>query len=162
MCAAAALVLAGCAAQGGLAWSSYGPGPLRPGDLRAQVIDRMGEPTQQLQQGNGHRLVYVRGPFGRHTWFIDIAADGRVQTVEQTLTPARFAAVVPGMSSEELLAWLGPTSRAKPLALDGRSLWNWRFETFECLWFAVTLDRNNKVLDAGYTPDPLCDFKEPR
>jgi hypothetical protein len=121
----------------------------------------MGPPAQRLQLGAGERLVYARGPMGRHTWLVDIGADGRIQSLVQTLSAERFAAVKPGMTQDELLAWLGPMADVRRLAIEGRYLWFWRFETNECEWFAVTLDRDGRVLDAGNVPDPLCEVKEP-
>lgn len=158
----AAAVVAGCSIAGGPPWASYGPGPLKAGDTEAAVLTRMGLPSARVALAEGQRLVYSRGPFGRHTWLVDIGPDSRARSITQTLTPERFAAVKPGMSSQELLNWLGPTAEMRRLAIEDRRLWFWRFETNDCVWFAVTLDREGRVLDAGEAPDPLCEIKEPR
>jgi hypothetical protein len=131
---AALALLAGCAVLPG----AYGPGPLRAGDSAAAVRDRMGVPTEQLSRPDGtQRWVYARGPMGRHTWMVDVGADGRVTQLFQALEPARFATVAAGSPEAEVRSRLGPPAEQRRLA--------------------VTLDRAGRVLDAGYIPDPLCD-----
>ena len=88
---APALALAACASQ-------YGPGDLAAGASREAVRERLGEPTGQypLPEG-GMRLEFARGPFGKHTYMVELAADGRVRAWAQVLTEAQFNRVVPGM-----------------------------------------------------------------
>lgn len=155
---AAALValslLGGCAVLPG----AYGPGPLRAGDAAAAVRERMGAPTEQIRRADGtERWVYARGPLGRHTWMVDVGADGRVAQLFQALEPARFATIVRGTTEAEVRSRLGPPAEQRQLALEQRRLLTWRYETYDCLLFAVTLNRIGQVLDAGYMPDPLCD-----
>jgi hypothetical protein len=151
---AAGLGLAGCAIGPG----SYGPGKLRAGDPADQVRARMGVPTEQIKRADGtQRWVYARGPMGKHTWMIDVSADGRVLEWHQALEPARFEAIVPGMPEAELRSRLGPPAERRQLAMEGRKLLAWRYPTYECSWFAVTLSSAGQVIDAGYTPDPVCD-----
>jgi hypothetical protein len=141
-----------------VACSSYGPGELRAGDSEAAVRQRMGQPTERVAlAGGGHRLVYARGPMGYHTWMIDLAADGRVQSWHQALDRARFAEIRPGMPQAEVRSRLGPPAEQRALAFDGRRLWAWRFPTYLCEWFVVTLSGNGRVQDSGYVPDPRCD-----
>ncbi len=141
--------------------ASYSPGPLKAGDTEAAVLARMGAPTERLALASGQRLVYARAPFGRHTWFMDLGEGGVLRTVTQVLAADRFEAVKPGMAQADLRAWLGPPTETRRLLIGGRNLWFWRFETFDCVWFGVTLDRDGRVLDAGNVPDPICDFADP-
>lgn len=148
------VTLAGCAALD----AGYGPGPLRPGDGVQAVVARMGQPTERLPRaGGGERLVYARGPQGVHTWMIDVGTDGRVQVIDQVLTMANFARIQPGMSEAQLRALIGPPSEQRALAIEQRRLLAWRFPTYDCLWYAVTLNALGRVLDAGTMTDPRCD-----
>ena len=151
--AAAALAcatLAGC--------YSYGPGPLRAGDAAADLVARMGPPTERIARaGGGERLVYARGPWGQHTWMIDVGGDGRVQQWHMALEEAHRMAIEPGLSREQVLGRLGPPAEKRALAIENRSFWAWRFPTRDCLWFMVTFDANGRVLDSGHGPDPACE-----
>lgn len=154
--AAIAALLAGCA--GG--WSAYGPGPLRPGDSASALRQRMGPPTEQLRRADGgERWVYARGPMGRHTWMIDVTPDGRVGGWFQALEPSRFATIVRGMSEADVRAAIGPPGEQRRLALEGRRLLSWRYPTYDCLMFTVTLNAIGQVIDAGDIPDPACDVE---
>lgn len=147
-------VLAGCAVMPG----AYGPGPLRAGDASGAVRERMGPPTEQIRRADGtERWVYARGPLGRHTWMFDVGKDGRVTQLYQALEPARFATVVRGSTEAEVRSLLGPPSEQRRLAIEQRRLLSWRYETYDCLLFTVTLNRIGQVIDVGYIPDPLCD-----
>jgi hypothetical protein len=142
--------IAGCA--------SYGPQGLSPGATQAVVAAQMGPPTERQKLDNGgERLVYARGPMGQHTWMVDFAADGRLTGWFQALEPRRLASIQPGMTAVELRKQFGPPAAQRGLAIDGRSLMAWRYPTYDCLWFAVTLDAGGRVLDAGSMPDPRCD-----
>ncbi|MBL8330582.1 MAG: hypothetical protein JNJ71_17220 [Rubrivivax sp.] len=147
------LVCAGIAGCSGL-----GSPPLRAGDATAAVTARLGAPTERRAlPAGGERLVYTRGPLGRGTTMVDLGADGRVLAAFEALSAERRAAVEPGMSAQRLREHLGPPAEQRRLALEGRQLWAWRFPTYDCLWFAVTLDAGGRVLDAGEMTDPICD-----
>jgi hypothetical protein len=149
---AAAAVLAAC--------SSYGPGGLRPGQTAAQVEADMGPATGRHPMADGGvRLEFSRGPFGKHTYMVDLDNAGRVQRWEQALTEAKFAQVVPGMHSEELRRLLGRPSDVIGI-WRGASVWSWRYETPFCQWFRVTVEPDGTVRDAGYGPDPVCEVND--
>jgi hypothetical protein len=144
-----ALLLAGCVA--------YGPGDLRVGDDEAAVVRSMGAPAARHAMPEGvTRLVFARGPFGRHAYMVELGRDGRVLRWHQALSEAAFARIVPGMSADELLRDFGPPCRRQPLGWQPWVVWSWRFPTYDCLWFRVTLDRDQRVVDTSYGPDPLC------
>jgi hypothetical protein len=153
---AGAVALAGCA--GGL--PAYGPGTLRAGDSAATLRERMGAPTEQIRRADGgERWVYARGPMGRHTWMIDVTPDGRVSGWFQALEPSRLASITRGMSEADVRAAIGPPAEQRRLALEGRRLLSWRYPTYDCLLFAVTLNAIGQVIDVGTIPDPLCDVE---
>lgn len=134
---------------------------LQPGQTEAEVRAAMGAPTGRyaLPEG-GSRLEYATGPWGRHTWMVDLDAGGRVLRWAQVLDDAHFNQVRDGMPRDELLRLLGrPGHRAGEW--QNRETWYWRYPTNDCLWFAVTLTAEGRVLHGGgHLPDPACDVKE--
>lgn len=112
-----ALLAAACASQ-----------PLRPGMSEAEVVQAMGAPAMELRDPDGSRhLAYPSGPFGLHTYMARIAPDGRLRTVEQVLDDARFDAIRPGMTSEELLRHIGPPGERMRFDNLRQSAWDYRF-----------------------------------
>ena len=61
------------------ACAGYSPRGMQVGDSADDVLRTMGQPTSryQLPQG-GTRLEFARGPYGKHTYMIDVDAQGRV------------------------------------------------------------------------------------
>jgi hypothetical protein len=144
-------LLAGCAA--------YGPGALKPGDDEAAVVRSMGAPTARHPLPDGvTRLVYARGPEGLHTWMVELGADGRVLRWHQALGEAAFERITLGMTADTLLRDFGPPALRQPLGWQPWVVWSWRYPTFDCRWFQVTLDDRQRVVQSGYAPDPRCDI----
>jgi hypothetical protein len=147
------LVVSGCATH-------YGPGDLRPGQAEADVIARLGTPTSRYALPDGaQRLEFARGPFGKHTYMVDLAADGRVRALAQVLREDRFNQVQPGMSADDLRLLLGRPGEVAGI-WRGASVWSWRYETPFCQWFSATVEPDGTVRDAGYPPDPLCEVHD--
>jgi hypothetical protein len=148
--ALAALALAACAA--------FGPAQLRIGQTADEVAQAMGTPTALYAlPGGGQRIEYARGPFGRETYMVDVDAGGRVTGWSQVLTEANLNAVPMGISREELLRRLGTPGERHHIGWQQRDLWAWRYPSNDCLWFTVSLDRAQRVVDSGYGIDPRCD-----
>lgn len=145
--------IAGCAAY------SYGPGGIGPGASLQDVTARMGPPTGRYALPDGQtRLEFARGPFGRETFMIDVDASGRVTQVRQVLGERQFAAMVPGMTREEVLREFGRPAEAQRVGFVGREVWSWRYPTNDCLWFRVTFGPDGRTIEGGgYLPDPRCD-----
>jgi hypothetical protein len=148
---AAATLAAGCA--------GYGPSAVRPGQTAAEVADSMGPATGRYTMPDGRtRLEYARGPMGRHTWMIDLDAQGRVVGWEQVLDERRFTQVVDGLSSDELLRLIGRPAERRHGGWQGGEVWSYRYFTNDCLWFQVSVDDNRRVKGGGtYGVDPICD-----
>lgn len=150
------LLLAACAG---------GPG-VQPGQTAAQAEQQFGRaPTARYALASGGtRLEYAGGPYGRETWMVDLDAGGHVAGVTQALGEAQFAAFQargPGLPREDLLALLGTPGERRGVWRGGE-IWAWRYPTNDCLWFQVTLDREGRVKDSGYGPDPRCDAPNDR
>jgi len=144
--------LAGCA--------GYSPKALPPGTPLADITATMGAPTGRYTLADGtQRVEYARGPAGRHTYMLDLDAQGRLARWEQVLTENNFNAILAGMDRDTVLTRLG-----RPSAVRGQGwpavpgvVWSYRYETTFCQWFQMSIDMNGKVLDTGYAPDPRCD-----
>ncbi|HSW22903.1 MAG TPA: hypothetical protein VLJ62_09060 [Burkholderiaceae bacterium] len=147
--AAAAGLLAACA--------GYAP----PNDMRgmteAEVVQAMGPPTGRYQLPEGpQRLEFARGPYGRHTYMVDLDAQGRVLKWEQVLDRRYFEVVTPGMTSEQLLRFIGRPSERMGMMRNGQ-IWSWRYYNTECLWWQAQLNAEGVVTAAGYGILPQCD-----
>lgn len=147
---AAFVLLAGCA--------GYSPGDLGTGAVESQVVARMGPPTDRVARtGGGSRLEYARGPFGKHTYRIELDAQGRVQSVSQLLTEANFEALPIGVTQAEVRERLGRPSETRMGWRGVGEVWSYRYEWLNvCRWFQVWLV-DGRVREAAYSPDPICE-----
>lgn len=144
------------------ACAGYGPGDLRAGQREAEVTQQLGAPTARYPLAEGRtRLEFARGPYGRHTFMVDVDADGRVQQWEQVLDARHFLAIVPGLPRDELLRTIGTPSERSGMWRDGQ-IWSWRYYNNDCLWYQVQLDAAGVVTSAGYGIEPRCDAKNDR
>jgi hypothetical protein len=139
------------------ACTGYAPGHLVAGQGIDEVTRQLGAPTGRhvLPQG-GTRLEFARGPFGRHTYMVDLDPQGRVSGWRQVLTEAEFATIVPGMPQEDLLRRIGRPSEKRGGGWQPGEVWSYRYDAIFCQWFQVSVV-NGQVRDAGYGPDPLCE-----
>jgi len=117
---AAACLLAGCA--------SYSGNSLVAGKSTAAEVEAlMGKPAQRVEKaGGGSVLYYPRGPAGRETYAVSIAADGKVQAVEQRLTDANIATLVLGTTTaREVRELFGPPPTTQRLPRLQRDVWEY-------------------------------------
>ncbi len=121
-CLAAALVSA-CASYSG---SSLVAGK----STAAEVEALMGQPAERVEKpGGGSVLYYPRGPAGRETYAVAIGADGRVQAVEQRLTDANIARLVPGATTaREVRELFGPPATTTQLRRLQRDVWEYHMD----------------------------------
>jgi hypothetical protein len=149
-----AALLAACA--------GYGPGDLQPGQREADITRQLGAPTARYTlDGARTRLEFARGPYGRHTFMVDLDAEGRLQRWEQVLDRRHFEAISPGLSRDELLRFIGTPSERAGIWRDGQ-VWSWRYYNNDCLWYQVQLDAAGVVTSAGYGTEPRCDARSDR
>jgi len=151
------------ALTGALAWAlsgcqSYSPNELRVGDTEGQVVGLMGSPTDRIGLPDGvTRLVYARGPMGKHTYMIDLGPDGGVQQWRQVLGEAAFSDIQPGWTMEQMRREFGPPADKRPYRPRNGQIWAYRYPTYECQWFLVDFGPDEKVVSTSYGIDPLCD-----
>jgi hypothetical protein len=141
-------VLVGC--------SSYAPPDQATSMNRDNLTARMGSPDTVRQTTRGTRLEFPRGPYGKHTWFVDIDASGQVIRVEQVLTENNFNAITPGMAQDEVRQRLGRPGEVQGLARSRGHVWSYRYENYACQWFQVELTQDHKVRSTGYGQPPEC------
>jgi hypothetical protein len=157
MALAGSLLLASCA--------GYSPGNLQPGTPIADVIARMGPPTNEYPGPDGTRRVeFARGPFGKHTYMIDVNAQGQVIKWEQVLTENNFLSIPVGITERELLYRLGRPSEVLSIPRRHEQVWSYRYDvTTYCQWFQVNIDQPTKMVTAtGYGIDWKCDAGDRR
>jgi hypothetical protein len=142
------------------ACSTYGPGKLAVGQSEADARAELGEPTVRTSLPNGGtRLDYARGPYGKHTYRVELDASGKVTLVDQLLTEINFETLRPGWSQEQVRDRLGPPSETRGGWRGVGEVWSYRYEWFNlCRWFQVWMV-DGRVREAAYAPDPVCDDK---
>jgi hypothetical protein len=143
-----------------VACTGYAPRAIAPGQSAGEVQQQLGTPTGRHALPNGGtRLEYARGPYGKHTYMVDLDAAGRVTGWQQVLTEANFNQIAgsPGMTAEELLRRLGRPTHTRSGGWQPGEVWSWRYDAVFCQWFQVSVV-NARVRDASYGPDPLCDI----
>ncbi|MEO7150552.1 MAG: hypothetical protein ABIX46_02400 [Burkholderiaceae bacterium] len=150
------LVTGSLAACTGLA---FGPPALAPGTPIAEAIRTLGPPTAQHRIADGAtRLEYWGGNYARSTWMIDFDAAGRLVAANQVLTEANFYALPAGISSEELRVRMGPPMSTFAIPRQGIQVWNYRYQTNDCLWFQVSIrNADGRVAETTRGIDPACD-----
>lgn len=149
------LLAAGCA--------GYSPAALQPGASADEVTQSLGKPTGEYGAADGgRRLEFAHGPFGYHTFMVDLDAQGRMTGWSQVLTEENFNTLHAGMAQADVLSRIGHPSESSTIAWQKRALWSYRYETPFCQWFQVGIDRAGKVVDTGYGPDPLCQANDNR
>jgi hypothetical protein len=149
------LLLAACA--------GYAPRHLQPGQTEADAVQELGPPTgRYTMPGGGQRLEFARGPYGKHTFMVDLDPQGRVAGWQQVLTEDNFNRVRAGETRDELLRTLGHPSETRSGDWQGGRVWSYRYETVMglCQWFQISLDDNGVVTSSAYGIDPRCDVND--
>lgn len=133
------------------------PKDIQAGSTEAQVVQAMGPPTGRYQLPQGvTRLEFARGPYGKETYMVDLDAQGRVLQWEQVLDRLHFEVVTPGMTSDQLLRFIGRPSEQMGMMRDGK-IWTYRYYNNDCLIWYAQLDAKGVVTSAGYGPGHGCD-----
>lgn len=143
------------------ACSGYAPPADLAGVSQDQIVARMGPPEMRRpMEGGITRLEFPTGPYGHHTWFVDVDAAGQVVRSEQVLTERNFNLVAPGMTQAQLRQRLGRPNSVFKLARSRGVVWNYRFEGPFCEWFQVEISADQEVRSAGYGKPPECERED--
>ena len=116
----ATALLAGCATD---------PTRLPDGTPRDQALAQLGRPTAVYPASDGgERWQYSWQPMGDRVYNVDVGADGRVQSVAQTMSENHFARIgIDHWGQNELLREFGPPIEiTRVFAFDG-TVWAWRY-----------------------------------
>jgi hypothetical protein len=121
---ALALGLAGCAHFDGRG--------LTPGQSSAADVERvMGTPAEKRQVASETWYFYSRQPFGRVNYVARLTPDGRLVALEQRLTDANVAKIVPNITrAEQVRDLLGPPWSAWRYARLDRNIWTWHMRRY--------------------------------
>jgi hypothetical protein len=150
-CAAlpAILLLSACAGLGGPA--------LTPGATEADVVARLGRPTNVYPVADGRLLEYMHGPMGQTTDMAKIGPDGRLQSFEQVLTMEKFARIIPDQTrQEQVLRTVGAPSEIRFYRNVSMNGWNYPFKesnTWDSM-MTIYVDANGLVRRMENGPDP--------
>ena len=114
----------------GVGCAHDGPQNLPPSASLAAVEQHMGKPTLILPRPTGGvRWVFAKGPYGRHTWMLDMDTSGHLESWHQALGEAQFSDLPAGMDREALLLRLGPPADKRARGLMARYAIQNRLET---------------------------------
>jgi hypothetical protein len=118
------LAAAGCASFDGY--------DLKPGRATSADVERtMGTPAETRKVGGETLLYYPRQPYGDATFVARIGQDGRLIGIEQRLTDANVAKIVPNVTTgQQVRDLLGPPWQTSHYDLSGRTAWTWYMHEF--------------------------------
>jgi outer membrane protein assembly factor BamE (lipoprotein component of BamABCDE complex) len=121
--AALATAVSGC--------TSYSGRGLVPGQSTTKDVEAvMGPPAERITVAAGDSVwFYPRNPFGLHTYAVRISPQGVVREIDQRLTVANLAKLVPGATTaKEVREILGPPWRVTRMDRQQRDAWQYRMD----------------------------------
>ena len=141
-----------------LGCASYSPESLPARSSMAEATAKLGKPSGEYALvGGGKRLEFARGPFGLHTFMLDFDASGLLLASTQVLYEENFATIKVGMKSGDVLLALGHPAHEYGVWSGQQTMWAYRFDSRQCLWFLVGVNPQGQVASTSYGPDPRCE-----
>ena len=132
--------------------------PVTPGQSEADVVARLGRPTNVYPVADGRLLEYMHGPMGQTTDMVKIGPDGRLQSFEQVLTMEKFAVIVPDQTrQEQVLRTVGRPAERSRVAMRNYEVWSYRYREAG-VWNSlmhVHFDGQGVVRQMMNAPDPM-------
>jgi len=103
---------------------------LRPGiSTAAEVVEKMGKPTMEWQEGADQVWEYPFTPEGTRNYMLTLGPDGILKSMEQVLTPENFARVQPGMTRAQIRRLLGRPASVQLFERQQEEVWEWKEQT---------------------------------
>jgi len=131
---------------------------LRPGiSTTAEIIDKLGRPTMEWQEGADKVWEYPFTPEGTRNYMLTIGPGGVLKAMEQVLTPENFARVQPGMTQEQIRRLLGKPASMQFFALKQEEVWEWKEQTAQPgadMRFNVYFNNTGQVTHTGRYEHP--------
>lgn len=152
LAAAAALLVAGCAA--------LEPPSFAPGTAMSAVESRLGKPRDVVKAPNGDTVwQFPNGPVGQTTYMIDFGADQRVKSVYQALTLQQFAKIRVGTTTQDdIRLLLGRPGETMSFSRMNEEVWSYHYQASasDNRIFNVNFDAKSRtVRSTGDQLDPL-------
>lgn len=124
----------------------------------AEVEAVMGRAAEARPGTSGETVYYFpRLPYGRETYAARIGPDGRLLAIEQRLTEANIAKVVPGQTSgNEVRNLLGPPFEPMKVPRMQRDIWTYpmRVAGYPApKWFVVQVSTTDGIVRETYLMD---------
>lgn len=163
--ASAALGLTGCAAFGSL------QSVVQPGQSRAEVLARLGNPTAVINFSSANmpgaatsafpndppaaeRLQYSGQPFGQFANMVDLDAQGRVVRAFNALNIGRFQAITTRLqqtrlTQQDVLREFGPPAQTTAVSSWQGPIWLYRYYDLADMRYALYFDPEG-VLRRGH------------
>jgi hypothetical protein len=126
------------------------------GGSREQVIRVLGTPSTENTVPEGRVLMYPRGPFGKHTYFIYLNNDGDMTRWTQVLDEKNFDRIRPGMHRDEVVSIIGESKIRDGIAFGRGYVWSWRYVNSHCFWFRAEFTPEDVVRSTMYQKPPEC------
>lgn len=123
----------------------------------ADVRQKFGNPEAVWDGAGGARIFeYNRQPAGQRNYQITIGPDGKMAALRQVLTPANFARVQSGMTTDEVRRLLGKPAKVTPFDRVGEIHHDWRYlePPNTARVFTVVFSPDGRVVRTLSGPDP--------
>jgi hypothetical protein len=139
-----------------LGCAGYGPNDQMIGSTRDVVIKILGKPSGELTTFDSRVMMYPRGPYGKHTYFVYIDQNGQMTGWNQVLNEKNFDLIKPGMTKDEVISIVGESKVNEGIAFGRGYVWSWRYVNFHCSWFRVEFTPEDTVRYTMYQKPPEC------
>jgi hypothetical protein len=98
------------------------------GEDAAALTARLGAPTVMVRLASSERWFYATGPSGTTTRVVELVQSRVAAVTNNVLTDTRFGDIVAGVTSDEVLAQIGPPYRRMRFDNLRATAWDYHFQ----------------------------------